>query len=67
MQAKCHQHEECQHISACNAPKPMPHISPDIVAVSDDDSSVDSSPHVEMSESEGQVWLDHPNVTVNYT
>ena len=38
---------------------------PDIAAVSDDDSSVDSSPHVEMSESEG--WPDHPNVADDYT
>ena len=67
MQTQCYQHEECQCIQVCDTPSPIPPTSPDIAAILDDDSSVDSSPHVEMSESEGQVWPDHPNVTVNYT
>ena len=40
--------------------------SPDAAAVSDDDSSIDSSPHVEMSESEGGIWPDHQNVVDDY-
>ena len=38
--------------------------SPDIADVSNDDSSVDSSPHVEISESKGGIWPDHSNVIV---
>ena len=59
MQAQCHQHKEYHSGS--------PHISPNIAAVSDDASSVDSSPCVEMSESEGGMWPDHPNVSDDYT
>ena len=44
----------------------MPTNTPDIAAVSDDDYSVDSSPHVEMSESQGEIWPDHPNLVDNY-
>ena len=43
-----------------------PAYSPDVTAVSDDDSSVDSSPHIEMPESEGGFWLVHPNVVDDY-
>ena len=34
---------------------------PDVSAMSDDDFSVDSSPKVEMSESEGGIWPHHQN------
>ena len=40
----------------------MPAYSPDIAAVLDYDSSVSFSPYVEMSESEGGIWLDHLSV-----
>ena len=36
--------------------------SPDIAAVSDGDSIVDSSSHVELSEFEWGIWLDHPKI-----
>ena len=48
-------------------PKPMTYTSPEIAAVSDDDSSVDSSSHVEMSKSEGEIWPHHPEVADDYT
>ena len=44
----------------------MPATSIDIPAVFDDDFSVEFSLHIEMSESEGGLWLDHPNVADNY-
>ena len=40
----------------------MPATSPDVAAISGDDSSVDYFPHVEMSESEQGIWSDHPNI-----
>ena len=49
MHAQCHQYEECQCIQICSTPLPMIAPSPNIAAVLDDYSSVDSSPHVEMS------------------
>ena len=66
MHARCFQHEECQHIQVCNTPQLMPATSPDIAAISDDDSSVVSSPHVELSESKGEIWPDHQNVVNDY-
>ena len=66
MQAQHHQQEEHQCIHVCNTLSPMPAHSPDVAVVSDDDSSVDSSPYVEMSESEGRIWPDHPNMVDDY-
>ena len=51
MHAPHHQHEDCQYITFCHTLIPLPSNSPDIAAVSNDDSSVDSSAHVEMSKS----------------
>ena len=62
MQVQHQQHEECQCIQAHHTLTPIPPNSPDITAISDDDSNVDSSSHVEMSESEGRVWPNHPNI-----
>ena len=67
MQAQCHWHEEHQYILAHHSSAPMPTTSPDIAADSDDDSSVDSSPHDKISVSEGRIFLDHPNIANNYT
>ena len=54
MQAQCCGDEECQCIQVYNSPPPtIPANSPDIVVVSDDDSSVHLSPQVEITESEG--------------
>ena len=67
MQAQCCQNEECQCIQVHNTPMPAnPADSPEIVAVSDDDCTADSSPHDEMSESEGGILPDHPNVADDY-
>ena len=66
MHAQHHLLEECKHIQVHNTPPPMPATYPDIVAVSDDDSSVHSSLYVEMSESEGGTWPGHPNVVDDY-
>ena len=44
----------------------MSATSPDITAVFDDVFSVDSSPHVEISELEGGIWPDHPNIVNDY-
>ena len=44
----------------------MSATSPDPAAVSDDDSKGDSSHCVDMSESEGRIWHDHPNVVDDY-
>ena len=53
MHAQCCHHEECQHIQVLNTPMPVTFAnSPDVAAVSDDDSAVDSSPKVDVSESE---------------
>ena len=67
MQAQCQWHEEHQCIWAHPSPKPMLHTSPDIGAVSDDDSSFNCSPYVKVSESEGGIWSDQPNVADDYT
>ena len=48
-------------------PAPMPHITPDIVAVSDDDLSINFFPHVEVSESEERIWFGHSNIADDYT
>ena len=45
----------------------MPHTSPNIAAASEDDSSVDSSPHVEMLEWKRGNWPYHQNVADDYT
>ena len=45
----------------------MPPNSHDIIAVSDDDTRVDSSPHVEITESEERIQLNQPNVAISYT
>ena len=44
----------------------MPTTSPDIAAVLNDDSSVDSTSHVEMLELEGEIWFDHQNVVNDF-
>ena len=62
MQAQCPQHEECQYIKVWYTPPHVPDHSPDVAAVLDDDFSFDSSPHVEMLESEGGILPTHPNV-----
>ena len=49
MHPQCCQKEEHQCVQIQNTPMPTPATTPDIAAVSDDDSSSDSSPHVEMS------------------
>ena len=45
----------------------MTHTSFDIVAVSDEDFSVNYSPHIVISESEGGSWPDHPVAANDYT
>ena len=62
MHAQHCRHEEDQCIQVCNTLQPIPSYSPDIEAVSNDNSSVDSSPNVEMLESEEGIWPVHPNV-----
>ena len=53
-------------IQVCHTSTPRsPDPPPDVAAVSDDTSSIDSSSHSEMSESEGGLWLDHPKVVAD--
>ena len=67
MQAQHHWHEECQCIQVHNTPMHgTPTNSPEIAAVSNDDSIIDSSPLDEMSELEGGIWPDPPNVADDY-
>ena len=63
MQTQQYQHEEYQHFCIHHTPNPTsPHYPPDIAAISDNDSSVDSFSHLEMLESEGETCHCHPNV-----
>ena len=55
MQAQHCQYDESKFIQVQNIPPPMAAHSLDVVAVSDDDSSIDTLPHVVTSKSEGEI------------
>ena len=66
MQAQHYWHDEHQCIQVCHIPTLMTlNSSPDVAADPEDDSSVDSSSHGEISEPEGGIRFDHPNVVDN--
>ena len=67
MQAQHSWHEEHQWIQVCNTPMhAMPAQLLNVAALSGYDSNVGSSTHVEMSESEKEIWPDHPKVVDDY-
>ena len=62
-QAQCNSHEENKFNWVHHIPAPIPlHSPPDVDVFSDDDSSVNSSSHVKLSESKGGIWPDHLKV-----
>ena len=67
VQAKHCQHEECLFIQFHDNPPPTSAHSPDVATNLDDDSYIDSWPHVEMSKSEGGIWPDHSNAFYDYS
>ena len=66
MWAQCNHHDGCKGIQVHHTPAPMPPDSPpDVAIISDDELSVDSSSHVELSKSEEWIWPYHPKEAVD--